>query len=95
VSSGGIVGVSPFKTLLLLISRILLGFGLRQVFKEIDFPSGVELGEGQSFPGTDGKSTPCPVRAQRALSDPACVVFRWTLIALFRRIIMALFRWFI
>ena len=44
VSSGGIVGASPFKTLLLLIGLILLGFGFGQVFKEIDFPSGIELG---------------------------------------------------
>ena len=76
VYSGGVIGASPFKDLLLLIGLILLGFGLGQVFKEIDFPAGIELGEGQSFPRTDGEVTPCPVRAQRALSDPACDVFR-------------------
>jgi hypothetical protein len=76
VSSNISSAVSFFKDLFLLIGLILMGFGLGQVFEEIDFPSGIEFCEGQSFPGTDGESTPCPVRAQRALSDPAVDVFR-------------------
>ena len=76
VSSGGIIGTSPFKDLPLLIGLILFGFGLGQVFKVIYFPASIELGEGQSFPRTDGDSAPCPVRVQRSLSDPTCDVFR-------------------
>ena len=58
VSSGGIIGTSPFKDLPLLIGLILLCASTGQVSKEVDFPACIELGEGQSLPGTDGKAAP-------------------------------------
>ena len=46
VSSGGIIGTSPFKDLPLLIGLILLCASTGQVSKEVDFPSGIEFCEG-------------------------------------------------
>ena len=46
VSSNRSSGASFFKELILLIILVLLDVGLGQVFEEVDFPTGIELGEG-------------------------------------------------
>ena len=46
VSSSSFSGASFFKELILLIILVLLDVGLGQVFEEVDFPTGIELGEG-------------------------------------------------
>ena len=74
VSSVSSADTLPFNVRLLLIVLILVRGGPGKVFQEIDFATGIELGERQSFSRTNGEATPA-VRAERLLSNPACGVF--------------------
>ena len=68
-------GATLFNNLLILIAILLFPEGSGHVFQEIEFATGVELGEGQSFSWADGEATPA-VRAESLLSNPACGVFK-------------------
>ena len=63
VSSICSAGALPFNVRLLLIVLILVRGGPGKVFQEIDFATGIELGERQSIPRTNGEATPA-MRAQ-------------------------------
>ena len=63
VSSVCSAGALPFNVRLLLIAILLGLLESGHVFEEVDFASGIELGERQSIPRTNGEATPA-MRAQ-------------------------------
>jgi hypothetical protein len=65
----------PFNVRLLLIAILRDRAGPGKVFHEVDFTTGIKLGEGQSFSWSNREATPA-VRAERLLSDPAYSILK-------------------